>query len=66
MNSDNSFFPEIDADVNHLNVLYPCLNSSNQSEYFTSDKFNSSLNNNDKCLSIMNLNIRSLNKKEMN
>ena len=53
----------IDADINHFESLYPCINESNIKQYYTTDDFNEKFtSNNEKDLNIIHLNIRSLNK----
>ena len=58
---NNEVFRDIDADLNHFEELYPCLNDSQIEQYYSSDRFNSVFSSgsmND--LSIIHLNIRSL------
>ena len=53
----------VDADINHFDELYPCVNESNLKQYYTEDEFNnkfSSRNIND--FSVLHVNIRSINK----
>ena len=37
---EDVLFPELDADINHFNELYPDTNTSVCSEYYNVDKFN--------------------------
>ena len=58
--NENNIFEDIDADVNHLNNLFPSLNNGEESEYYDTHKFNNDIVNNDANFSILNLNIRSI------
>ena len=61
MNNDTFF--EIDADINHFDDIYPCINESSMKQYYTADEFNVKFSsNNTKDLSVFHINIRSLNK----
>ena len=60
MDANNSIFEDIDADINHLNNLFPDLNSNEESKYYDTHKFNSETVNNNNNFSILNLNIRSI------
>ena len=57
---DNSIFDDLDADVNHLNHLYPDLNNNHESKYYDSNQFNSNIICDENDFSILNLNIRSI------
>ena len=50
----------IDPDVNHFSSLFPDLQSDFNSQYYSTDKFNSTIEVSSNCLSTMHLNIRSL------
>ena len=60
IDSNNRVFEDIDADINHLNNLFPNLNNDEECKYYDSDKFNQEIRNNHNSLSIINFNIRSL------
>ena len=59
MFSDN-IFDEIDADLNHLNQIYPELNHSTSSEYYNATKFQSNVKYSNCDFSLIHYNIRSL------
>ena len=53
--------PELDADLNHFDLLYPSISQSRERQYFNTDTFNESFNrNNCKSFRIIHLNIRSI------
>ena len=59
--SENNNFEAIDADLNHFDLLFPSFNNSNSEQYYDGTKFNQkflSTETND--LSLIHLNIRSL------
>ena len=58
--NDNHIFDDIDADINHLNSLFPHLNSEQESLYYDSERFNRDIIYNKNNFSLINLNIRSL------
>lgn len=59
-NDDNPLFPDVDADINHFNQIFPDLNNANSPQYFNTESINNlRCNGND--LSVFHLNIRSIN-----
>ena len=60
MESHNNVFENIDADVNHLDNLFPDLNSNEESNYYDSNKFNKEISKNEDSFSVFNHNIRSI------
>lgn len=66
MNLDDNLFDLIDPDINHLNVLYPDLNTGKESKYYNADAFNeldSNIINSKTNFSLLHQNIRSLHAK---
>ena len=57
---ENYIFDSVDPDVNHLNYMYPDLNTNKESEYYDVTKFNENISFSDNNFSIINQNIRSL------
>ena len=61
MNQDNDdIFRDIDPKVNHFAEIFPDLNNSEQSDYYSIDKFNENCVTNVNGLNITHCNIRSL------
>ena len=50
----------VDVDANHLNALYPDLDSADQSKYYTIDDYNNMFSQDSSDFSLMHLNVRSL------
>lgn len=59
--NDNQIFYEIDADLNHFNELYPELDSNKRSQYYDVSSLANLEPTSSRDLSVMHLNIRSLN-----
>ena len=57
---NNVIFEDLDADVNHLNYLYPSFSNNEQSTYYDTNKFNADIPCNGNNFSVLNLNIRSI------
>ena len=61
MIQDNGdIFSDIDSEVNHFAEIFPDLNSSEHSDYYSIDKFNENCITNVKDLNIIHCKIRSL------
>ena len=61
MNQDNDdIFNDIDPEVNHFAEIFPGLNDSEHSDYYSIDKFNENSVTNVNDLNIIHCNIRSL------
>ena len=61
MNKDNDdIFSDIDSEVNHLAEIFPDVNNSEHSDYYSIDKFNENCATNVNDLNIIHCNIRSL------
>ena len=60
----NNFLDEIDIDVNHFDDLYPGLLNNRNDQYYNHERFNNSFcdDTNSNSLSVLHLNINSLNK----
>ena len=60
MSSNPNVFNDLDADLNHVNALYPDFNNSASSLYYNFSKLNSVFSDRNLCFSIIHFNIRSL------
>ena len=59
----NNLLYDVDADINHFDEIYPCVNESDSKQYYTDEEFNSKFpHNNKNDLNIFHINLRSLNK----
>ena len=56
----NHIFSDIDPEVNHFAEIFPYLNNSEHSDYYSIDKFNENCGTNVNDLNIIHSNIRSL------
>ena len=60
MFNNRDIFNDIDADMNHINSLFPDLRDSNSSLYYNYSEFNDVCTISDRNLSVVHINIRSL------
>ena len=60
INEEDELFPQINADLNHFNEIYPQFKTDEQSNYYDINTFNESIHNVISDLAIIHLNIRSL------
>ena len=65
MNQDNDdIFNDIDPEINHFAEIFPYLNNSEHSDFYSTDKFNENCVTNVNYLNLIHSNIRSLHHDE--